>query len=844
MRGWGTTLKRCVVAGACVAFAALGAGCGDDDDGPGPIDSGTLIDSGDPDSGSVPGVLKGPSKSSTIALSDDGTLVIMSNPEADSVSIFKTSDNTLLKTVPTGKEPFAVVIGPDSKTAYVANRADATVVKLTAIDTANPVVGTPVNVGSEPTGLALSPTGAKLFVAEFAEGRVSVINTAAMTLGTSVALRNPRAVAVTNDGDADDSDETVIVTEFYGLPVAGKEMQDDGRQGVVRLYKVSDLSTDGNINFASRPSQFGPAGAAGTTTLTSPNQLAAVGIQGNRIFVTSVSASPQAPLNYSQNVFPVMYVGNLSSRTEDTTAAGTTNLARKIYDRIPNATAAGPRFVQGDLTDISFVPGTAISYITARAGEVVQRTVWGTTVDVGSTQNAQIDLVPATGAVCQNPIGIVVQNSMKAWVNCWGNKSLGVLDLQNQVLGSVVASVATPPDSMAVRLGRHFYFTGRGRWSSAGEAGNNNGARGGQGWSSCGSCHPDGYSDNITWQFGAGPRQTSSQDGSFSHPATGAQKQRVFNWTGIFDEHHDFERNTRDVSGGLGAITAGMTATTDCGNLTTEVQVAITAIGGLQQPLKELAASTANNNCVRADWDNIDEYVKTIRPPRAIRFPDPTASVTAGRQVFQDQGCNKCHGGAGWTLSDRFFTPSTATNTNLTGPAGTNAGFSKGTAWVLNTNPGFAWNYNSFHIQAQPPIPLDGSGPAEPGVGAGLNTPPPQVSCVLRNVGTFGVPLNATATDALEIKNGAAAPFLRAQGRGGYNIPSLYGLALGAPYLHHGQAATLADLFSDTKWALHRDAGAANAPNAQQTKDLIAFLLSIDAATPTIDPPTGHDACP
>jgi len=828
-----------------VAFAALGAGCGDDDDGPGPIDSGGLIDSGDPDSGSVPGVLKGPSKSSTIALSDDGTLVIMSNPEADSVSIFKTSDNTLLKTVPTGKEPFAVVIGPDSKTAYVANRADATVVKLTAIDTANPVVGTPLNVGSEPTGLALSPTGAKLFVAEFAEGRVSVINTAAMTLGTSVALRMPRAVAVTNDGDADDSDETLIVTEFYGAPVAGKEMKDDGRQGVVRLYKVSDLSTDGNINFASRPSQFGPAGAAGTTTLTSPNQLAAVGLQGNRIFVTSVSASPQAPLNYSQNVFPVMYVGNLSTRMEDTTAAGTTNLARKIYDRIPNATAAGPRFVQGDLTDISFVPGTAISYITARAGEVVQRTVWGTTVDVGSTQNAQIDLVPATGAVCQNPIGIVVQNSMKAWVNCWGNKSLGVLDLQNQVLGSVVASVATPPDSMAVRLGRHFYFTGRGRWSSGGEAGNNNGARGGQGWSSCGSCHPDGYSDNITWQFGAGPRQTSSQDGTFSHPAAGAQKQRVLNWTGIFDEHHDFERNTRDVSGGLGAITTGRTAVTDCGNLAMEDQVPVPAtLGGLQQPLRELAISTAGNNCVRADWDNIEEYVKTIRPPRAIRFPDPTASVTAGRQVFQDQGCNKCHGGAGWTLSDRFFTPSTATNAGLTGPAGANAAFTQGTAWNKNPPSPFNWNYNTFHIQNQPAILMDPSGPAEPGVGAGLNTPPGQVSCVLRNVGTFGVPLNATATDALELKNGAAAPFARAQGRGGYNIPSLYGLSLGSPYLHHGQAATLTELFNDTKWANHRDAGAANAPNAQQTKDLIAFLLSIDASTATIDPPTGHDACP
>ena len=35
---------------------------------------------------------------------------------------------------------------------------------------------------------------------------------------------------------------------------------------------------------------------------------------------------------------------------------------------------------------------------------------------------------------------------------------------------------------------------------------------------------------------------------------------------------------------------------------------------------------------------------------------------------------------------------------------------------------------------------------------------------------------------------------MRAQGRLGYNVPSLYGLAVGAPYLHHGAVPTLRDL--------------------------------------------------
>ena len=77
----------------------------------------------------------------------------------------------------------------------------------------------------------------------------------------------------------------------------------------------------------------------------------------------------------------------------------------------------------------------------------------------------------------------------------------------------------------------------------------------------------------------------------------------------------------------------------------------------------------------------------------------------------------------------------------------------------------------------------------------------------------------------------------RAEGRAGYNVPSLYGLALGAPYLHHGQAATLSDLFSDARWNNHTSAGNANfgvGLTPSKIADLSAFLRSIDASTAEI----------
>ena len=847
------TVWNSILAGALVVAATA---CGDDGGGTA-IDAAAIdspaIDAAAIDAGVVP-VLKGPSKSSTIALSDDGALVVMVNPETDTVTVFKTSDNSVSATVTTGDEPAAVIIGPDSKTAYVANRAAATVVKITRLDTATPTVSAPVNVGSEPTGLALSPTGAKLFVAEYAESRVSTITTATMTAGAvTIPSRNPRSIAVTNNLDASDDDETLIVAEFFGVVVAGKEAQDDSRTGLVKLYKASDLASAGSISFAPRDSTFGLNNTAGAT-MTSPNQLWAVAVQGGRIFVPSISASPAPPANFAQNVFPVIYVGNLTSKTEDTTAAGTINLARKVVDAIPAPSAAAPRYVMGDTVDLSFVPGTNISYAVARGAEAVTRIVWDPAgAMIGSTQNQQFDLNVMVGAgPCQQPTGIVVASPTRAYVNCWATKRLGVIDLgAQQLLTTVKATDPLASETAAQIRGRHFYFTGRGRWSK----GTVNGAKGGEGWSSCGSCHPDGLTDNITWSFGTGPRQTVSQDGSFSHGAP-PQKQRVFNFTGIFDEHADFERNVRGVSGGVGAITKGMTNnTTDCTSLATELPVQLTTdgmvpngppptnvIGGLAKPFRELAndpafpAANPNTNlCIRTDWDDVDEFVKTIRPPRAIRFPDPTANVANGRTAFTDLGCVKCHSGAGWTISRRFWTPAAATNTALTTTALMKP-FAPAGPWATT------WNFQTNQIQSQPIIVADATGPAEAAVIA-----PPMVGCTLRNVGTFGIPGDAPATTSLEKKDDGS----RSEGRGGYNVPSLYGLAVGAPYLHHGQAVTLTDLFTSARWANHTQAGAANPPSAQQVKDLIAFVLSIDAATVEIRPiPTGgtgnlsNDACP
>lgn len=818
--------------GLGLALSALVACSGDDGgDGNNDVDAANIDAAADVDAPVQVAIAARESKSGTIAINEDDTRVLMVNPEKDSVSLFDTADDSRIAEIATGGEPSSVVWHPGGDVAFVANRADATVVKITGLSTDTPVVGTPLGVGSEPAGVALSPTGARLYVAESAEGRIAVIDTATMTETAAIpAPRTPRALAVTNDGDDDDDDELIIVPEFYGEAGPGEEATDTSRSGRVRIYDSATLAPTTPITLAAIDSGFAPSTAApdAPTVMTSPNQLFSVHVLGTKIYVTSISASPAPPVNFQTNVQPVLYVGDLATRSEDRGPLGTANLARLVREQVPDT---GPRFFLADIVDLGFV-GSDVAYVVSRGGDVVQRVVYsGAAPTLGSTFNKQIDLnlTPAgSPGPCQNPTGIAVAHAGgRAFVNCWGTRRLGVVDLSTQTLARTVESSAIAAGERDAADGLHFFFTGRGRWS------NNS-------WSSCGSCHPDGLSDNVTWSFGAGPRQSTSMDGTYSHGA-GLQKPRVLNWTGIFDEMHDFERNTRDTQGGKGAVTRPdpNIVGAACGNLAQEQPIPISG-AGLGRSVKFDQDNTAGS--CRTDWDKIDAYAKTIRPPKALQKSD-AASVARGAVLFgeptaqaNNAACVRCHGGAGWTASRRFFTP-----TGL--PAG-NAGtdlqpiastpFVAPAFWPQRTSA-TGWNFHTQTLAAQPASDRFSAPEATTAM------PPGQVACVIRNVGTFG-------SDALEVRGGAQP---RAQGRLGYNIPSLYGLALGAPYLHHGKADTLEELFDDAAWAAHATAGnpvwlSAGTPAeiAQRKADLIAFLLAIDASTPEQAIPTGWDGCP
>jgi YVTN family beta-propeller protein len=108
----------------------------------------------------------GPTSSQPLALSADDWLLAVANPDNNSVSIFdvRNGANTRVAQVTVGSEPNGVAVSPDGTRIYVANTVSGTVSVLAA-DRTNLAYGTGVTtipVGTEPYGLALTPSGKKL----------------------------------------------------------------------------------------------------------------------------------------------------------------------------------------------------------------------------------------------------------------------------------------------------------------------------------------------------------------------------------------------------------------------------------------------------------------------------------------------------------------------------------------------------------------------------------------------------------------------------------------------------------------------------------------------------------
>jgi S-layer protein (TIGR01567 family) len=142
-----------------------------------------------------------------IAVTPDGKKVYVAIGGEDKVSVIDTCTNKVITTVPVGSSPRGVAITPDGKMVYVTNSGEDNV---SVINTCTNKVIATVPVGSSPRGLAVTPDGKMVYVANFFSnnenmmtdnGTVSVIDTDSNRVQTTVTVElGPQGVAVTPDG--------------------------------------------------------------------------------------------------------------------------------------------------------------------------------------------------------------------------------------------------------------------------------------------------------------------------------------------------------------------------------------------------------------------------------------------------------------------------------------------------------------------------------------------------------------------------------------------------------------------------------------------------------------------
>jgi uncharacterized protein (TIGR03437 family) len=719
----------------------------------------------------VPG---GPYSSQPLALSWDDSQLAVVNPDANTVSIFQVQADQNYKTaeVTVGKEPSGVAFSSDGTRLYVANRVDGTVSVLSNYPSWN-VTGT-IPVGTEPFGMVLSASGKKLYVTNTMSNSVSVIDTSINQVTKTIPNVGPlpRGIAITHGASATDSNQVVYVTDFLALPSGNGHPDgfDDAKTGFVTAISVATDTTIGTIKLApvadtgfkaagdalnhiAPPASPGPSDFTFTTGAY-PNQLNTIATHGNFAYVPNTAASPNGPIRFNVNEQSLVNVINLTTNQD---AGQTINMQLAVGAQ----TNASKLFITVPWA-IAFKNSADQAYVVSAASNIVVKLA----VDPASGKpGVQMDPSDSTRVleipVGRNPRGIVINSGdTRAYVMNYVSRDVTVVDLTTspeKVLATLVSTAPTQPGTLQdkIQIGKELFNTSVGVFDppAAGQPAIT-GRMSNNGWGSCSACHPEGLTDNVVWIFAAGPRRTVPLHSTFA-PGDPNQ-QRALNWSAIFDEVEDFEGNIRNVSGGLGLFVQS-----DGITQAAAVPAFIPASGG-QPQLKVRGVGS---------WDAIKAYVQS-----GIRAPVSPASkqdpdVLAGRQLFIQNNCHSCHGTSLWTTSRVRYTPppdpSLIQNTELIGE--------------------------------------------------------------LRQVGTF----DSKALN--EVRATAAAPL----GPDGFNPPSLLSLfAFPQTFFHGGSAASLDAVLANVA---HREAGIGGGdsladPTARA--QLVKFLLSIDGNSAPIDPKT------
>ncbi len=132
-----------------------------------------------------------------LLLTPDEKLLFVANRESDSVSAVRVEDLSVAAVIPVGRAPFAMALSPDGKRLYVGNVQGGTV---SVIDTGKLDVIDTLKSGAMPYGAAVTPDASRVLVSNQQSGTLSVLGGNSETPASIKVGGYPEGIAIDADG--------------------------------------------------------------------------------------------------------------------------------------------------------------------------------------------------------------------------------------------------------------------------------------------------------------------------------------------------------------------------------------------------------------------------------------------------------------------------------------------------------------------------------------------------------------------------------------------------------------------------------------------------------------------
>ena len=488
-----------------------------------------------------------------------------------------------------------LVLTPDGSTLFVVNADSGSV---SAINTLTDEKSGEVYVGKDPHNLVLSPDGTRLYV--ICQGSHMLVTLDTETFSVVAKLRvsaqpydavtdlsgdflyvSSAAMAVVEVIDLRLHEQEIVAQIPVGPKPKGLALHPNG----TRLYVVHFLT--GNVSVIDpRDNTF----------------IQEIQGRSDDNMVQRIVIHPSNGRAYIPNIRSNSDIQNLFFKTTVFPVVSVLDLGLNSYDLLKRMEMAVIVRAQNMPFDVAFSPDGQRMYVASMGSADL------------SVLDVETRVVMKYMNVGEGPRGVVVTpDDKKVYVTNWLTEDVSVIETEGHTEIKRIR-VTNSPLSETLKRGKLLFFSSHPREISKNR------------WISCASCHFEGEHDGRTWNFSAGPRNTTSM--------RGIAKTGPIHWSADRDEIQDFENSIRTLQLGTGLIQDGL-------------------------PNPDLGAPNAG---LSEDLDALAAFTNSLQfRPNPFRSPDGSLSpeATRGQAIFErvDVGCTSCHAAPLYTDSTLAASP-------------------------------------------------------------------------------------------------------------------------------------------------------------------------------------------